>query len=180
MGVRIETALLKFLLGWAAVFAFRFLLLPFRPPNVEPVLATVMPFSKRYGILGSFLFAFLSIVLYDAVTSGWGSWTWITACTYGAVAIGSYFYFKNREATRFNFVTYGIMGTLVYDAITMMAGPVLGHQSFAVALAGQIPFTALHLAGTIAFALTLSPIIYRWVVTNEALEFSFGTRKRSI
>lgn len=169
MRMEIPTALLKFLIGWGVVFAFRLLLLPIRPPNVEPILATLMPFSKRFGALASFAFAFLSIVLYDALTSGWGSWTWTAAFTYGAVAVGSYIYFRTRAATRTNFVIYGIIGTLAFDAVTMMLGPVLGHQSFAMALAGQIPFTALHLAGTITFALTLSPLVYRWVVTNDAL-----------
>jgi uncharacterized membrane protein len=179
MHVRVTTGWLKFLIGWAAVFAFRLILLPVRPPNVEPVLATLMPFSKRYGALASFVFAALSIVLYDAVTSGFGSWTWSAALTYGGVAVGSYFYFRKREATRTNFVIYGVIGTLAYDAVTMLMGPLLGHQSFALALAGQIPFTALHLAGTVTFALTLSPLIYRWVVQNEALEFSLARFRRT-
>ena len=41
----------KFIIGWAAVFLAR--LLPFRPPNVEPVLATLMPFSKVVLSLGA-------------------------------------------------------------------------------------------------------------------------------
>jgi hypothetical protein len=46
-----------------------------------------------------------------------------------------------------------------------------------VALVGQIPFTLLHLAGTVVFATLLSPVLYRWVVQNEVFELSFsGTR----
>ena len=77
MRLTISSGMLKFVIGWAAVFLFR--LIPFRPPNFEPMLAVVMPFSKRYGIVGSFLFGFLGIVLFDAITSGWGSWTAVTA-----------------------------------------------------------------------------------------------------
>jgi len=111
---------------------------------------------------GSFAFGFLGIVLYDAVTSGWGEWTWITAFTYGALGLASHAYFKNRDASRMNFVGFGIVGTLAYDALTgLTIGPLFHGQSFALALSGQIPFTLLHLLGTIVFAMFLSPAIYR-------------------
>lgn len=171
MQIEIPTGSLKFIIGWVAVFLFR--LIPFRPPNFEPMLATVMPYSKRYGILGSFLFGFLGILLFDAVTSGWGIWTAVTALAYGAVGIGSHFYFKNREASVGNFVGFGIVGTLFYDAVTgLTIGPLFEHQSFMVALSGQIPFTLMHLLGTTVFAIVLSPALYRWVVKNEVLEIS--------
>ncbi len=165
------TGWLKFVLGWSAVFLFR--LIPFRPPNVEPMLATVMPFSKRYGPLGSFLFGFLGIVLFDAVTSGWGIWTLITALAYGALGPAAHFYFKNREASVGNFLRFGIVGTIAYDAVTgLTIGPLFTGQPFLVALIGQIPFTLLHLAGTVVFATFLSPVLYRWVVQNDAFELS--------
>jgi len=169
MRVSIPTGTLKFLIGWTAVFLFR--LIPFRPPNFEPMLATVMPFSKRYGVLGSFLFGFLGIVLYDAITSGWGSWTWVTAICYGSLGVGSYYFFKNREASAKNFLMFGIPATVAYDAITMMIGPVFNGQLLMVALIGQIPFTLMHVLGTSVFAVVLSPAIYYWVVKNESLEF---------
>lgn len=163
---------LKFLIGWAAVLLFR--LIPFRPPNFEPMLSVVMPFSKRYGPIGSFLFGFLGIVLYDAVTSGWGTWTWITAICYGLLGLGAHYFFKNREASVKNFLLFGVPGTIAYDAITMMIGPVFGHQSLAIAIVGQIPFTLMHVLGTVVFATLLSPALYRWVVRNESLEFSLA------
>jgi len=163
---------LKFILGWSAVFLFR--LIPFRPPNVEPMLATIMPFSKRYGPIGSFLFGFFGIVLFDAVTSGWGMWTLVTALSYGALGPVAHYFFLNREASVKNFVTFGVYATLAYDLVTgVIAGPLLTGQSFMVALVGQIPFTLLHLAGTIVFATLLSPVLYRWVVQNEKLELTF-------
>lgn len=162
--------MIKFLIGWAAVFLFR--LIPFRPPNFEPMLATVMPFSKRFGVLGSFLFGFLGIVLYDAVTSGWGSWTWVTAICYGLLGIAAHYFFKHREASVKNFLLFGIPGTIAYDAVTMLIGPVFGNQSLTVAIVGQIPFTLMHVLGTVVFATLLSPALYRWVIQNESLEFS--------
>ncbi len=177
MRFSLTTGALKFLLGWTVVFLFR--LIPFRPPNFEPMLATIMPFSKRFGLLGSFLFGFLGIVLFDAVTSGWGSWTWVTAVAYGMLGIGSQLYFRNREASVRNFLSFGVMGTLFYDAVTgLTIGPIFQSQPFIVALTGQIPFTLMHLLGTIVFATLLSPALYRWVVQSEALEVRlFGFRR---
>jgi len=136
------------------------------------MLATVMPFSKRYGILGSFLFGFLGIVLFDAVTSGWGSWTAVTAICYGLLGVAAHVFFKNRDASARNFLFFGIPATVAYDAVTMMIGPIFSHQSFAVALSGQIPFTLMHLLGTVVFSVLLSPALYRWVVQNERFELA--------
>ena len=165
------SSLFKYSIVWSGVFLFR--LLPWRPPNVEPMLAAVIPFSKRYGIFGSFTFGFLGIVLYDAVTSGWGSWTWITAISYGLLGIASHYYFSSRDMTRTHLVTFGTVATIAYDAVTgLLPGPVLLGQSFSLALSGQIPFTILHLLGTILFSVALSPSIYYWIVQNESLELS--------
>jgi uncharacterized membrane protein len=171
MRISIPSGALKFIIGWTAVFLFR--LIPFRPPNFEPMLSVVMPFSKRYGPVGSFLFGFLGIVLFDAVTSGWGSWTWVTALCYGGLGVAAHYFFKNREAGVKNFLIFGVPGTVLYDAVTMMIGPLFNGQSFAIALVGQIPFTLMHVLGTIVFATLLSPALYRWVLQNETLEFSF-------
>lgn len=170
MHVRLPAGLLKFALGWMAVFLFR--LIPFRPPNFEPMLATVMPFSKRYGAAGSFLFGFLGIVFYDAATAGWGSYTWVTAVCYGLLGLGAHYFFRSREATRRNFLVFGIPATISYDAVTMLIGPIFNGQPLMLAVIGQIPFTIFHLAGTVVFATLLSPALYRWVVQNESLEFS--------
>jgi uncharacterized membrane protein len=162
----IDTHALKFIIGFCVVFAFR--LIPFRLPNIEPVLATAMPFAKQFGATGGFFFSALSIILFDLVTSGLGVWTLITACAYGVVGGGAYWYFRNRESTPRNYVTYAVAGTLFYDAVTgLTIGPIFFGQPFFVAFFGQIPFTALHLLGSVGFAYFLSPILYRWVVMNE-------------
>ncbi len=168
----LDTHALKYFLGFAIVFAVR--LLPFRPPNVEPVLATAMPFAKHFGAWGGFLFGSLSIVLFDAVTSGWGVWTLITALAYGVLGAGAYFFFRTRESTTRNYVIFALFGTLFYDAVTgLTIGPLVWGQSFMVALVGQIPFTLMHLAGNITFAAVFSPAIYRWVVVNPRFLLSW-------
>lgn len=161
----------KFIIGWTVCFAIR--LIPFRPPNVEPIMTTQMPFAKQYGWFGGFMFGFLSIVLFDSVTSGIGVWTWVTAVTYGLVGVGAYAFFKNRESKALHYLVYGVIGTIVYDAITGLGiGTVFFHMPLTQALIGQIPFTAMHLAGNVVFSLLLSPAIYTWVVKNEQLEWS--------
>ncbi len=161
--------MLKFVIGWLLVLALR--LVPFRPANVEPLMATLMPYSKKYGWLGGFVFGFLSMVIYDVVTQKVGSWTWITASVYGLVGVGAYFFFKKREGSAKTYVLYAIIGTLVFDAITGVAmGPLLYHQPFMEALLGQIPFTARHLASSIVSSLLLSVVIERWIVANPKLE----------
>ena len=153
----------KYALTWAGVFLFRLVLLPWRMPNVEPLIGAVMPLTARMNALQSFLFAASSIALYDLVTSGWGIWTLITAATYGTVAIGSHLYFGRFASTRVHFVTYGVAATLFYDAVTgLTIGPIFWHQTLTQAVIGQIPFTVMHLVGTILFATTLSPVLTYW------------------
>lgn len=159
---------LKFLIGWMICLAIR--LLPFRPPNVEPILTTTMPFSKKYGLLGGFIFGFLSIVIYDLIQNKFGSWTWITGILYGLLGVFSYFYFKNRESKAWNYFKFAMVGTIIYDAISGLGiGTLMFGQSLSEAAIGQIPFTLMHLAGNLVFAVVLSPLVYKLVVANDNL-----------
>lgn len=168
--------MVKFIIGWIVVFAIRFL--PFRPPNVEPVMGTLMPFSKKYGVVGGFVFGFLSIALFDLASGMVGIWTLITGVCYGLLGVGAGFFFKNREGTVFNYLKYAIVGTIAYDAATgLTIGPLFYGQPFMEALIGQISFTALHLLGNIVIAIGISPLIYRWVVLNKKLEAADIFRK---
>jgi len=159
----------KYLIGLIVCFFIR--LLPFRPPNVEPIMTTTMPFSKRFGRIAGFLFGFASIVIFDLATQKLGIWTLVTGIMYGLVGTFAASFFKKRKATRKNFVSYAVIATLAYDFIT---GPIMSSMifdmSFAQSLIGQVPFTLYHLAGNIFFALTISPVLYTWVVDNRDLE----------
>lgn len=160
---------IKFLVGWIVVFGIR--LIPFRVPNVEPLTATQMPFAKKFGWIGGFMFGFLSILIFDVATSGVGMWTWVTASAYGLLGIGAAAFFKNRESTPMNYLKFGVLATVLYDAVTGLSiGPLFWGQSFREALMGQIPFTAYHLLGNIVFSLLVSPLLYRWVVENKNFE----------
>ncbi len=162
----------KYILGFIVCLLIR--LIPFRPPNIEPILATQMPFSKKYGWIAGFTFAFLSIVLYDIITAKVGMWTFITAFAYGILGLWASFYFKNRKNNSWNYAKFAVLGTLVFDIVTGLSiGPLFFNQSFTEAFIGQVPFTALHLLGNVSFAIILSPLIYRFIIENKKLETSF-------
>lgn len=159
----------KFIIGLTACLLIR--LIPLRAPNIEPILATQMPFTKAYGAWVGFFFGLAGILSYDLITGTMGKWTLFTASAYGILGFLAHFYFKSRKPSVRNFVSFAIFGTLFFDAVTgLAAGPILFDQPFTSAFFGQIPFTALHLLGNISFAILLSPAIYRFVVRNENLK----------
>lgn len=152
---------LKPLLTFLFVMFYR--LLPVRPPNVEPILASLMPISKKYGMLAGVVFSVLSISLYDSMTAGIGGYTGSTALAYAIVSVGSYFYFSYYKQTTTHFVLFSIWAVLFYDILTgVVLGPLVTGSSHTVAFFEQIPFTLLHLMGSIIFAIVLSPILSKW------------------
>lgn len=143
-------------------------LIPFRAPNIEPILATVMPFSKHFGAFAGFSFGVISILLYDVLTNTLGIQTFFTAGAYGALGVWSAVYFNKNEANSWNFVRFALMGTLFFDIVTgLLVGPMFFNQTFTNALIGQIPFTILHLLGNISLALILSPAVYKLLVKKK-------------
>lgn len=158
---------IKFSIGLVSCLFVR--LVPFRPPNIEPILATQMPFSKLYGPQFSFLFAFSSIILFDLITKTQGMWSLFTATTYGLLGFFAYYYFlKKTEPTRMNYVAFAIFGTLFFDIVTgLSVGPLFFNQTLLSALYGQIPFTLWHLLGNISFAFILSPAIYKLLIKKR-------------
>ena len=156
----------KFTLG--IIFCFLFRLLPFRPPNVEPILATQMPFSRAYGALAAFFFGVSSVLIYDVLTGTLGLWTFLTAGAYGALGLFAFYFFKKKEPSRRDYALFAVIGTLFFDAVTgLTIGPLLFHQSLLGAFAGQIPFTFWHLLGNVGFSIIVSPAIYKVVKENK-------------
>ncbi|MEI6281045.1 MAG: hypothetical protein WCP17_03555 [bacterium] len=146
-------------------------LIPFRAPNVEPILAATMPLGKLFGAFAGFSFAVLSILLYDIVTGTLGIQTFFTAGAYGMLGLWSASYFAQNKADAWSFVRFAIVGTLFFDAVTgLIIGPIFFHQSFFQTLVGQIPFTMLHLVSNIIFAFVLSPAIYNFLIKKKEKE----------
>ena len=158
----------KYLIGLAVVIVLR--LVP-HPPNVEPIMASIMPFAKQWGRWSGLLFALLAIVTYDLLTNTLGTWSYVTAGTYGAIGMAAGAYFKNRPSSIKNYVGFSLVATLVYDAIT---GPGMSTFIFSMpfmdALVGQIPFTINHLLGNVVLSAVVSPALYRWVIANPKLD----------
>ncbi len=160
--------IIKYILTFVLVLVFR--LLPFRAPNVEPIMATLMPIGKINGSLISFLFGFLSIMIFDLITSGIGVWTFITSISYGFIGFFAFYYFKNRSGWK-SYAKYAFLSTIIYDVVTgLTIGPLFFGQTFTVALLGQIPFTVLHLIGNVSFAIVLSPVIEAWMIKESKVE----------
>ena len=148
-------------------------LIPLRAPNVEPILATMMPMSRAYGAFLGFSFAVLSILLYDVTTHTLGMQTFFTALSYGILGLSATYYFKKNKANRWGYVRFAIIGTLVFDSLTgLTIGPIFFHQSLFESFVLQIPFTALHLLGNIAFAFILSPAIYNLLIKKRENKFA--------
>lgn len=158
--------IVKFSLLLISCLLFR--LLPFRAPNIEPITATLMPISGAYGKFAGIIFAILSVVLFDSLTGTLGVHTFFTAGAFGLLGFGAGSYFRNRKGTVADYVRFAIVGTLFFDAFTgLLVGPIFFQQSLAAAFYGQIPFTALHLAGNIVFAATLSPVIHHLLIKKR-------------
>jgi hypothetical protein len=135
-------------------------LLP-HPPNMEPIMGSMMPFAKRCGWLFSAIISFVSIFLYDVISGTLGLWSYATAITYALLGVAAGVYFKSIEGGVLHYVGFAIVGTLLYDIVTgVFLGPVLfGGMTYAEAFMGQIPFTLWHVLGNILLAATLSPAI---------------------
>jgi uncharacterized membrane protein YuzA (DUF378 family) len=150
-------------------------LVPFRAPNVEPIMAVLMPIGRAYGAFMGFSFAVLSILIYDFATHTIGMQTIFTVLAYGLIGLASAYYFTNRKGNTMDYVRFAIYGTLFFDALTgLTVGPIFFHQSFIGSLIGQIPFTVLHLLGNVVFAFVLSPGIYNFLIKKKPARNAFG------
>ncbi len=160
----VEKYLKVAILFFGAIF---YRLIPVRPPNVEPILAMVMPLSKGFSRVLSVAFPFVSIVLYDFLTAGIGGHTWSVAITYSAIGLASYFYFQKKSLSYKDTVPFTIYSILFFDIMTgLVIGPMLGTQTFMTALVGQVPFTALHLMGGVLFTLFATPAVSKFLTKD--------------
>lgn len=172
---------LKYAVGFVFTLVFRLLSPFFGLWNVSPLMATELAGSKAYGPWMAGLYGAMSIFLLDVLVGKVGSWTLITAMTYGAVGIWGAYYLKGRTASGFNFVMASIVGTLFFDLITgVLMGPLLYGQPWMSAILGQIPFTLRHLAGNIVFASVLAPWFYKKVIMSQMWDvvYKYATFKQ--
>jgi uncharacterized membrane protein len=171
---KFKQGFIKYVVGFLICIGIR--VIPFRPPNIEPIMTTTMPFGKRWGWYAGALFGALSIVIYDLVnpTKGFariGTWTLVTAVMYGLIGASAGLYLRNKRNKMRYYLGFAVLATLLYDFVT---GPIVSsfmfNMPFMVALVSQVPFTLLHLAGNVFGAAFVSPLIYKWVVSNPRLD----------
>lgn len=159
---------IKYMLGLAIALFLR--IIP-HPPNVEPIMSTMMPFAKRWGWIASVTFTVVVMLLFDLLTGTLGVWSLVTIPTYALIAAVAGWYFKNRDSKIRHYVLFSIVGTIIYDAVTGIGtGMLFFGQSFMSTFLGQIPFTLYHLAGNVVLGAVVSPLLFRWIMDNPQLE----------
>lgn len=178
----IKKNIFKYFVGLIVVLLFRFV--P-KPPNVEPIMSTMMPYSKKFGIWAGVLFTFLALIIFDLATGTLGLWSLFTVGAYCLVAVSAGIFFgekkkKNYAKSKktkgffqkdiFKYVSFAIVGTIVYDVITGFGvGMLVFNQTFMQTLFYQIPFTLMHLASNVILSALVSPALFKWIVSNESL-----------
>jgi len=166
--MRKNNNMIKYFLGLITIVSIR--LIP-RPPNVEPIMSTMMPFAKKWGKYAGLLFAALAILLFDIITGTIGYWTILTVFAYSLLGFLAGIYFNKKKNKISHYIGFSIVGTIIYDLITGIgAGVIFFGQPLSITLIGQIPFTLYHLAGNIVLAAIVSPLLYKWVLNNPKLE----------
>ncbi len=149
-----------------AVIAFR--IFP-RPPNVEPVMTAALPFARMHGWILGAVFSSLSLLLYDAALGQFGVWSFFTAGAYAVVGgIAGLALSQRKHVSRWQYAGVAVVLTLFYDAVTAYTfGTYMGY-ALPVIIAGQIPFTLLHLASNLVGAVVLCPFIEKHVLAQPA------------
>jgi uncharacterized membrane protein len=157
----------KYFIGLFLVLLYR--LTP-HPPNVEPIMTTMMPFAKRWGIFAGLIFTFLAMIIFDVITKTLGWWTLLTITTYCIISIFAGYYFKKKNK-RIHYVLFALFGTLFYDIVTGFGvGMFVFGQTFTQTLIFQIPFTLRHVISNVILAAFVSPLLHKWVLENPKLE----------
>lgn len=139
-------------------------------PNNDPIMALMLPYAKQKNRFAGFLFPFITMFSFDAITGHLGLLTLITATTYGVLGLFFVFIFKNRKIGIKSYLLSGAFGVLVFDFITgCIAFPIFFSMPFEQAIVGQIPFTLIHLVTVSAFVLVITPLVDKHIFENKSL-----------
>ena len=65
---------------------------------------------------------------------------------------------------------FAAASTILFDFVTALFFGWQFHQPLAITLLGQVPFTLNHLLGNVLLCVFVSPLLYRYVLENPALE----------
>ena len=163
-----KSDIFKYIIGLILVTILRFLIII---PNVQPLMAFLLPFAKYGGWAVGIFYGFVAVLLFDLLAGQLGVWTLATAGTYALLGLLFSLFLRNKPNEIKYYLGATVLGTIFYDAVTGLGlGVLVFNQPFFVTLSGQIPFTLYHLAGNITTVALLSPIIYRWILNNRNLQ----------
>jgi uncharacterized membrane protein YuzA (DUF378 family) len=143
-------------------------------PNNDPIMSMALPYSRRSSALTSFVFPLITMVSFDFVTNLLGSWTLVTAITYGLIGLIFHYYLKGKDKVGMKtYLGCGVLGVLGFDFVTgVLATPIMFGMTVQAAFMGQIPFTAMHLLTTCAFILVVTPLLDKQVLINARFDDS--------
>ncbi len=141
-------------------------------PGLEPIIGVVGILPKKYSYFLSIFFVLLSVVIFDLMTVGLGIWTVGVVLAYMLIAYG-YSKFCVKITSMKTLLLATIIMTICFDIFTgLLLGPLFFGQSFAVALVGQIPFTAAHLIGNVLMIIVYGVVTQgvRWFGCCEEIQ----------
>ncbi len=109
---------------------------------------------------------------------GLGLWTVYTAGAYGVIGFAAGAWGEKivgfaRKAG------FAIGATLFFDGVTAFLFGMQFNQPLGVTIVGQIPFTAMHLAGNLFFVFLVSPLVAKYLVedaSNAPVFFGAGLK----
>ena len=139
-------------------------------PNNDPIMALMLPYSKQKNRIAAFLFPFITMFSFDAITGHLGILTVVTAMTYGCLGLFFAFIYKNRKVGLKTYLGSGALGVLIFDFVTgCIAFPLLFNMPFEQAIFGQIPFTIIHLVTVSCYVVVITPLLDKHILQNPKL-----------
>ncbi|HLB94484.1 MAG TPA: hypothetical protein VJJ81_04515 [Candidatus Babeliales bacterium] len=150
------------------------------PGNLDLLFGLQLFLAQFFGPLALGSWTALNIFSYDLYTGNLGFWSLVTASTYFWVSYVTKIFIsaheflplkhkiKPKNYNLINFLIFTIIITVFYDLMTASTGPIFFNQAWSVMLAGQVPFTLIHLlsncASTSLFYLFLFKSFYKKLV----------------
>ena len=144
-------------------------------PSVEPIIPLAVIAGLLFGMKEGFTLGGGAYLMSNFFVWGLqGPWTIFQAI--GAAVAGALggLYGKMRKPTWKDVVLISVIGTLFYEVVMNLAGPIMGIGLFGLGLmaipvyfAASLPFTLTHIVSNVVFARLFSPILKLWRKEDE-------------
>jgi hypothetical protein len=156
--------MLKSLLLWVLCLGVR--LAPWRPANVEPILACLLPLSRRAHLWVSLVFPASLLLAQDVVQGALGIWTPWTMLAYSLCGLAAWAVRSSVRQHWFMDAALGAALALTFDVLTLPMGPLLWGQSWVETVVGQVPFSLRHALGAAVSCGLTSTVLQRWLAAD--------------